>query len=176
MHPGRIGSPVTFLRWPPAKRLRPVSLILLFALIPAPISAQQSRKDAGMGLDPIRSYISAGWNTLSRSLSDCATFSDTKLTTAPHLYLPADFPVPAAVHELETRCHVQVKTLPPSADHLGKTGAEAINPPGLLYLENRYVVPGGRFNEMYGWDSYFIILGLVRDRRIDLAQGMVNNF
>ncbi len=80
------------------------------------------------------------------------------------------------MHELETRCHVQVKTLPSSADHLGKTGAEAINPPGLLYLENRYVVPGGRFNEMYGWDSYFIILGLVRDRRIDLAQGMVNNF
>src|ERR1019366_828802 len=24
--------------------------------------------------------------------------------------------------------------------------------PGLLYLKNKYVVPGGRFNEMYGWD------------------------
>ena len=33
--------------------------------------------------------------------------------------------------------------------------------PGLLYLPNKYVVPGGRFNEMYGWDSYFIILGLI---------------
>ena len=48
--------------------------------------------------------------------------------------------------------------------------------PGLLYLENKYVVPGGRFNEMYGWDSYFIILGLVRAGRIDLARGMVDNF
>ena len=29
---------------------------------------------------------------------------------------------------------------------------------------------------MYGWDSYFIILGLLRDGRIDLARGMVENF
>ncbi len=158
--------------------VKPLLLSLVFILLPvsAATRAQQPSRDPHAGLEPIRSYISAGWDTLSRSLSDCATFSDPKLTTAPHLYLPADFPIPAAVHELETRCHVQVKTLPSSADHLGKTGVEAINPPGLLYLENRYVVPGGRFNEMYGWDSYFIILGLVRDRRIDLAQGMVNNF
>jgi len=39
-----------------------------------------------------------------------------------------------------------------------------------------FVVPGGRFNEMYGWDSYFITLGLLSDRRIDLAQAMVDNF
>ena len=153
-----------------------LSLVFIFLIVSAATRAQHPSRDAHAGLEPIRSYISASWDTLSRSLSDCATFSDPKLTTAPHLYLPADFPVPAAVQQLETRCHVQVKTLPPSADHLGKTGAEAINPPGLLYLENRYVVPGGRFNEMYGWDSYFIILGLVRDRRVDLAQGMVNNF
>jgi alpha,alpha-trehalase len=38
------------------------------------------------------------------------------------------------------------------------------------------VVPGGRFNEMYGWDSYFIIRGLVRDGRVELARGMVENF
>ena len=47
---------------------------------------------------------------------------------------------------------------------------------GLLYLPNRYVVPGGRFNEMYGWDSYFIILGLVEDGKTELAKGMVENF
>ena len=38
-----------------------------------------------------------------------------------------------------------------------------------------YVVPGGRFNEMYGWDSYFIVLGLLADGRIDLARSMVDN-
>jgi alpha,alpha-trehalase len=37
------------------------------------------------------------------------------------------------------------------------------------------VVPGGFFNEMYGWDSYFIVLGLVADHRETLARGMVDN-
>ena len=39
-----------------------------------------------------------------------------------------------------------------------------------------FVVPGGRFNEMYGWDSYFIALGLLQDGRVDLAKSMVDNF
>jgi alpha,alpha-trehalase len=38
-----------------------------------------------------------------------------------------------------------------------------------------YVVPGGRFNELYYWDSYFIVLGLLQDGRKDLARGMVDN-
>jgi alpha,alpha-trehalase len=47
---------------------------------------------------------------------------------------------------------------------------------GLLYLPHPYVVPGGRFNEMYGWDSFFIEMGLLRDGRYDLAKGMADNF
>jgi alpha,alpha-trehalase len=38
-----------------------------------------------------------------------------------------------------------------------------------------FVVPGGRFNEMYGWDSYFILRGLLADDRLDLARGLVDN-
>lgn len=47
---------------------------------------------------------------------------------------------------------------------------------GLLYLPYPYVVPGGRFNEMYGWDSYFIQVGLLRDGEIELAKNMADNF
>ena len=47
---------------------------------------------------------------------------------------------------------------------------------GLLYLPYPYVVPGGRFNEMYGWDSYFIQVGLLRDGETELAKNMVDNF
>jgi len=36
------------------------------------------------------------------------------------------------------------------------------------------VVPGGRFNELYGWDSYFIALGLLHDGRIALARSLVD--
>jgi len=39
-----------------------------------------------------------------------------------------------------------------------------------------FVVPGGRFNEMYGWDSYFILLGLLKDGKVDLARAIVDNF
>ncbi|MGE5315943.1 MAG: trehalase family glycosidase [Acidobacteriota bacterium] len=37
-----------------------------------------------------------------------------------------------------------------------------------------YVVPGGRFNELYGWDSYFIVLGLLADEKTALARSMVD--
>ena len=47
---------------------------------------------------------------------------------------------------------------------------------GLLYLPKPYVVPGGRFNEMYGWDSYFIQVGLLRDGQLDAAKNMAINF
>jgi alpha,alpha-trehalase len=52
----------------------------------------------------------------------------------------------------------------------------AIREHGLLYLPHPYVVPGGRFNEMYGWDSYFIVLGLLREGEQELARSMVENF
>ena len=38
-----------------------------------------------------------------------------------------------------------------------------------------FVVPGGRFNELYGWDSYFIVLGLLHDGYHSLAQSVVDN-
>lgn len=39
-----------------------------------------------------------------------------------------------------------------------------------------FVVPGGRFNELYGWDSYMIALGALVDDRVDLAKAVVTNF
>lgn len=39
-----------------------------------------------------------------------------------------------------------------------------------------YVVPGGRFNEIYYWDSYFTMLGLEVSDKIDLIESMVKNF
>ena len=39
-----------------------------------------------------------------------------------------------------------------------------------------FAVPGGRFNEMYGWDSYFENIGLLIDNKVELAKSMVENF
>lgn len=46
----------------------------------------------------------------------------------------------------------------------------------LLPLPNPYVVPGGRFGEMYYWDSYFTMLGLAESGRHDLLRSMADNF
>lgn len=45
-----------------------------------------------------------------------------------------------------------------------------------LALPHRYVVPGGRFNEIYYWDSYFTMLGLEESGRHDLTVSMLDNF
>ena len=124
----------------------------------------------------ILSYIDNGWETLSRSMIDCKSLVDAKVTTAPILYLPAGMEPPAAVSALAKQCNVTVRHLPRRIEHMGDVRVAEIPVEGLLYLPNRYVVPGGRFNEMYGWDSYFIILGLVEDGKTELAKGMVENF
>jgi alpha,alpha-trehalase len=46
----------------------------------------------------------------------------------------------------------------------------------LLPLPHRYVVPGGRFREVYYWDSYFTMLGLEASGRHDLVDAMLQNF
>ncbi|RMG77638.1 MAG: alpha,alpha-trehalase TreF [Bacteroidetes bacterium] len=46
----------------------------------------------------------------------------------------------------------------------------------LIPLPYPYVVPGGRFNEIYYWDSYFTMLGLQVSGRVDLIEHMTNNF
>lgn len=46
----------------------------------------------------------------------------------------------------------------------------------LIALPNAYVVPGGRFREMYYWDSYFTMLGLAASGRVQMLEDMVKNF
>jgi alpha,alpha-trehalase len=124
----------------------------------------------------ILTYISNGWASLSRSMSDCKSVADSKVSTTSVLYLPASMPVPPEVAAMQQKCTVDVRHLPHIIHSIDQVQPSELPVSGLLYLPNRYVVPGGRFNEMYGWDSYFIILGLVRDGRTELARGMIENF
>jgi len=124
----------------------------------------------------ILSYIHTGWDSLTRSTTSCGGISDPKLSAPPVLYLPAGFSEPDDVKRMQQQCAVRVSTLRTVTHSGASSNLDEIQPAGLLYLPNKYVVPGGRFNEMYGWDSYFIIRGLLRDERVDLARGMVENF
>jgi alpha,alpha-trehalase len=150
--------------------------IFLLILLASPHALAQEQRTAVAGLASIRQYISAGWDNLTRSMTDCDSVADPKMKDHPVIYLPAGFAAPPAVEKLHAACNVDIEHLSKPLHQLGEIDTNAIHPHGLLYLENKYVVPGGRFNEMYGWDSYFIIVGLLRDGRTDLARGMVENF
>jgi alpha,alpha-trehalase len=151
------------------------ALVAIFSLA-ALGQSQPERLPGDASLREILAYIHTGWDALTRSTSSCNAASDPKLSASPVIYLPADFEPPRDLDEMQRGCNVKLAHLPQVIHQLGTTDADSIQPPGLLYLKNKYVVPGGRFNEMYGWDSYFIIRGLLRDGRVELARGMVENF
>lgn len=91
------------------------------------------------------------------------------------VYLPADVDAQGIARELATVLDAKARaaiTLMP----LPRDATSELAPAGLLYLPAPYVVPGGRFNEMYGWDSYFIVLGLVRDGLAGLARDQTDDF
>ena len=106
----------------------------------------------------------------------CHSLVDIKVTANPILYLPAGMTVPDSVKALTEKCGVKVESLPKHIEKLGDLDPMQLPDAGLLYLPEPYVVPGGRFNEMYGWDSYFIVRGLLQAGRTELARGMVENF
>jgi len=163
----------------------PFFLAALLLMVAAPGLGGQVQEVAAPDAAATLNYIHAAWDTLTRSATDCNSLTDVKVeggaadggaSAAALLYLPADMPTSPKLNALAQSCHVRVLLLPRKIEKLGDVRPEELKAPGLLYLPNPYVVPGGRFNEMYGWDSYFIVLGLEADHREDLAKGMVDNF
>ena len=144
----------------------------------AAFAAPRAQAPAPQAPDPQATlrYIHGAWDTLTRSATNCSSLVDTKIADVSVLYLPADLDTPPDVADLEQKCHMKVMHLPRRIEKLADVRPQELPTPGLLYLPNPYVVPGGRFNEMYGWDSYFILLGLEADHREALAKGIVDNF
>lgn len=65
--------------------------------------------------------------------------------------------------------NVVVKELPNPLPIPGTKAGEIYMQAGLLFLPNSYIVPGGIFNEQYGWDTFFIIKGLLSSAEYALA-------
>jgi alpha,alpha-trehalase len=61
-------------------------------------------------------------------------------------------------------------------EQLTRTSEHVPDYGSLLALPQPYVVPGGRFRELYYWDSYFTMLGLAQSGRRDLLENMVGDF
>jgi len=91
---------------------------------------------------------------------------------AGHFAMPADAKsdFQTAARE-EIRVHIN-KLWP----FLTRTPKDSAAAGSLLRLSTRYVVPGGRYRELYYWDSYFTMVGLQTSGRHDLVADMVENF
>ncbi|MDR3492002.1 MAG: trehalase family glycosidase [Gammaproteobacteria bacterium] len=124
----------------------------------------------------ILQYIHNSWHDLTRTATNCGTYQDSKVANSPILYLPYHYPITPEILKLKNTCHINVANLPRAIKHIGDIKTNELESAGLLYLPYPYVVPGGRFNEMYGWDSYFIILGLLHDGETQLANNMLENY
>ena len=68
-----------------------------------------------------------------------------------------------------------------AADHINELWTVLTRQPdekkgSLIPLPHSYIVPGGRFGEVYYWDSYFTMLGLKVSGRFEMIENMVANF
>jgi alpha,alpha-trehalase len=87
--------------------------------------------------------------------------------------VPADTGAPAALSAERVAIDRHIDSL---WDQLTRSTTTAPRYSSLLSLPEPYVVPGGRFRELYYWDSYFTMLGLVESGRHDLVEHMVRDF
>jgi len=166
-----------------------VALLLVLFVAPSAVPAQpvpdpttQVARPAPSQVDTLRRYIDRTWATLTRSHDDLpAALPDPKVDheagTPWPLYVAASEDTAAVRRRLQRAltdaewAQVDLRTLPENPrEHI-----DDIAPHGLLYLPHPYVVPGGRFNEMYGWDSYFISVGLLEAGRVEMAKHMTDN-
>lgn len=91
---------------------------------------------------------------------------------AAHFTLPSQVAAaPSAPNQVSITAHIDGLW-----DVLTRSSTAAPAYSSLLALPQPYVVPGGRFREMYYWDSYFTMLGLASSGRQDLVAGMVRDF
>ncbi|MFS1702212.1 trehalase family glycosidase [Alteromonas sp. AMM-1] len=54
--------------------------------------------------------------------------------------------------------------------------ADAGNDYSLISLPHPYIVPGGRFREIYYWDTFFSALGLAHSGKTELVHHLIKNF
>jgi alpha,alpha-trehalase len=107
-----------------------------------------------------------------------------KPRTTQHVYVPADDARALAVFSAAAQPErIVVQALPARITPAWMAETTQRGAHGLLTLAldpngrgRPFVVPGGRFNEMYGWDSFFIVWGLTQSAsRTELARSMVDN-
>jgi len=159
--------------------------------LPNPAAGPAAQYDPARDLGPLFHDVQ-----MARVFDDSKTFADATARVAP-TDIAASYVASRAAEGFDLRAFVARNfTLPVSpsptvaaapsgsmATHIAALWPTLVRPPdrhdawsSLIPLPSRYVVPGGRFREIYYWDSYFTMLGLVESKRLDLVKDMLDNF
>ena len=154
-------------------------LLISIVLFTFPTFSSVPQKSSPEQLQALQRYIKQSWQTLKRSNAQLAQAApDPKFKPMSDGRWPVYVSQRENIKQIEQSLRSQMPAEEFAKIELRQlpNDASQIREHGLLYLPYPYVVPGGRFNEMYGWDSYFIQLGLLRDGQTARAKDMVDNF
>lgn len=133
------------------------------------LSAVQERRILGDG----KTFVDAvPRRAAAQIMADYAKFSGDD--EALREFVTTNFELPAELETVSTSAATQelrqqIRAMWPALARDPREGQSSALP-----IRHRYVVPGGRFREIYYWDSFFTMLGLVRDGEITLAEGIVD--
>ena len=175
------------------------ALIIAIACHPAPPATRgpNSAGERAVQYDPARDLGPLFHDVqMARVFGDSKTFVDATPRAAPaditaryaasrdntgfdlRAFVARNFIAPATPSAI-----VAAQPASPMTAHIATLWQTLVRPPdrhtawsSLIPLPFPYVVPGGRFREIYYWDSYFTMLGLIESGRLDLVKAMLDNF
>ncbi|MDO6416153.1 alpha,alpha-trehalase TreA [Sphingomonas sp. BIUV-7] len=166
------------------KRPLAVTLLMVSTLVASPIAAQQASPQDVYGA--LFAAVQTG-----RIFPDGKTFVDAVPRRSPEAIM-ADYRRARPANPEDLRAFVLANFTVPGVNDRGAAGLRRhirllwptlvrqpeTAPAGssALSMGKPYVVPGGRFREIYYWDSYFTMLGLAADGQQPLVEGMLADF
>ncbi|PTL81052.1 trehalase [Vitiosangium sp. GDMCC 1.1324] len=130
----------------------------------------------------LRRLIDRGWDTLVRR-SNRAEDLKKALQVMPvkdpegrqRVYVPARDRKALKKLRAESRRVGGLDVVPLQKPREASDWTALMRAPGMLYLPRPYIVPGGRFVQMFGWDSYFNARGALASGRYELARDLLEN-
>jgi alpha,alpha-trehalase len=130
----------------------------------------------------LRRLIDQGWDGLVRR-SDRGADLKKALAVMPvkgadgrqRVYVPARDRKALKKLRAEARRSGDLEMVPLQRPRTSEDWNVLMREPGMLYLPRPYIVPGGRFVQMFGWDSYFNARGALASNRYELARDLLEN-
>jgi alpha,alpha-trehalase len=133
-------------------------------------------------VEAVMAYVGTTWKGITRradSLPHLLHAIEDAILRAPdgryYIYVPQSDQDAAERLELSARRRDDVLVVRIPRHRGAKWQRRLEEHAGIAYLPRPYLVPGGMFTEMYGWDSFFQAMGAMSDMQIEIARDVVEN-